>query len=34
MLEAYRPPAADPAKQEALAAFIAERKASMPDMNY
>jgi trimethylamine---corrinoid protein Co-methyltransferase len=34
MLEAYRAPAADPAKHEALTAFIAERKASMPDMNY
>jgi trimethylamine---corrinoid protein Co-methyltransferase len=34
MLSAYQPPALDPAKKDALLAFIAERKASMPDMNY
>jgi trimethylamine--corrinoid protein Co-methyltransferase len=34
MLEAYQAPLVDPAKDEALSAFIAERKASMPDMNY
>jgi trimethylamine---corrinoid protein Co-methyltransferase len=34
LLEAYQPPAVDAAKDEALRAFIAARKASMPDMNY
>ena len=34
LLAAYQPPPLDPAKDEALAAYIAERKASMPDMNY
>ena len=34
MLAAYQAPLVDPAKDEALSAFIAERKASMPDMNY
>ena len=34
LLEAYRPPAVDAARDEALQAFIAARKASMPDMNY
>jgi trimethylamine--corrinoid protein Co-methyltransferase len=34
MLDAYQPPAVDPAKNEALLTFIAERKSSMPDMNY
>jgi trimethylamine---corrinoid protein Co-methyltransferase len=34
MLNAYQPPAIDPAKNDALIAFIADRKASMPDMNY
>jgi trimethylamine--corrinoid protein Co-methyltransferase len=34
MLDAYQPPALDPAKNEALLTFIAERKSSMPDMNY
>lgn len=34
MLEAYQAPAVDAARDEALLAFIAERKASMPDMNY
>jgi trimethylamine---corrinoid protein Co-methyltransferase len=34
LLEAYQPPAVDEAKDEALQAFIASRKASMPDMNY
>jgi trimethylamine--corrinoid protein Co-methyltransferase len=34
LLEAYQPPAVDTAKEEGLRAFIANRKASMPDMNY
>jgi trimethylamine--corrinoid protein Co-methyltransferase len=34
VLDAYQAPAVDPAKFEALAAFIAGRKASMPDMSY
>ncbi len=34
MLAAYRAPPMDPAIHEALATFIAERKAAMPDMNY
>jgi trimethylamine--corrinoid protein Co-methyltransferase len=34
MLDAYQPPSLDPGKNEALLAFIAERKASMPDTNY
>ncbi len=34
LLEAYQPPAVDAARDEALQAFIAARKASMPDMNY
>lgn len=34
MLEAYQPPPMDRAKADALSAFVAERKASMPDMNY
>lgn len=34
MLAAYEPPAIDPAKDEALRAFIAVRKASMADMGY
>jgi trimethylamine:corrinoid methyltransferase-like protein len=34
MLAAYHPPAIDVAKNDALIAFIADRKASMPDMNY
>jgi trimethylamine---corrinoid protein Co-methyltransferase len=34
LLEAYQPPALDPAAREALEAFIAQRKASMPDMSY
>jgi trimethylamine--corrinoid protein Co-methyltransferase len=34
MLADYQPPPVDPAKDEALAAFIAGRKASMPDTNY
>jgi len=34
MLAAYQRPLMDPAKDEALSAFIAERKSSMPDMNY
>ena len=34
VLAAYRAPILAPAKNEALLAFIAERKASMPDMNY
>ena len=33
-LDAYQPPALDDAKNESLIAFIAERKASMPDMAY
>src|SRR5690606_2315768 len=31
MLASYEPPAIDPSIDEALKAFIAERKASMPD---
>ena len=34
MLASYQAPPVDAARDEALAAFIAERKASMPDMNY
>jgi trimethylamine---corrinoid protein Co-methyltransferase len=34
MLEAYQAPAVDPAIDQALSALIAERKASMPDVNY
>lgn len=34
MLEAYEPPPLDPAVDAELHAFIAERKASMPDMSY
>jgi trimethylamine---corrinoid protein Co-methyltransferase len=34
LLDAYRPPALDAVKNDALIAYIAERKASMPDMNY
>jgi len=34
LLESYRAPPLDPAKEEALSAFIAERKASLPDVNY
>lgn len=34
MLAGYQAPPADAARDEALSAFIAERKASMPDMNY
>jgi trimethylamine---corrinoid protein Co-methyltransferase len=34
MLSSYQPPAVDAARRDALLAFIAERKASMPDMNY
>lgn len=34
MLEAYQPPPLDRARVDALMAFIAERKASMPDTNY
>ncbi len=34
MLAAYEPPAIDPARDEALQAFIAVRKASMADMGY
>ncbi len=34
LLESYQPPAVDAAKDEALKAFVAMRKASMPDMNY
>src|SRR5579871_563054 len=34
MLGAYEPPPIDPAKRQALETYIAERKASMPDMNY
>jgi trimethylamine--corrinoid protein Co-methyltransferase len=34
LLASYQPPAVDAAKDEALTAFIAVRKASMPDMNY
>jgi len=34
LLDTYQPPAVDAARDEALQAFIAARKASMPDMNY
>jgi trimethylamine--corrinoid protein Co-methyltransferase len=34
MLAEYEAPPLDPAKDEAIRAFIDERKASMPDMNY
>ncbi len=34
MLEAYQPPDIDAARCESLLAYIAHRKASMPDMNY
>jgi trimethylamine--corrinoid protein Co-methyltransferase len=34
MLDAYRPPDIDAARCESLLAYIADRKASMPDMNY
>ncbi|MBF2759875.1 MAG: trimethylamine methyltransferase family protein [Ectothiorhodospiraceae bacterium AqS1] len=34
MLERYEEPGIDPAIDEALLAFIAERKAAAPDMNY
>jgi trimethylamine--corrinoid protein Co-methyltransferase len=34
MLDAYQPPDIDAAKRESLLAYIAHRKASMPDMNY
>lgn len=34
MLAVYQPPALDPAINDALLAFIADRKAAMPDMNY
>ena len=34
LLDAYQPPAVDAARDEALQAFIAARKGSMPDMNY
>jgi trimethylamine---corrinoid protein Co-methyltransferase len=34
MLAAYQAPPVDAARDEALSTFIAERKASMPDMNY
>jgi trimethylamine--corrinoid protein Co-methyltransferase len=34
MLDAYRAPIMDPGREESLLAFIAQRKASMPDMNY
>jgi trimethylamine---corrinoid protein Co-methyltransferase len=34
LLESYQPPVVDAARDEALKAFIAIRKASMPDMNY
>ena len=34
LLAAYQPPALDPAAREALEAFIAQRKASMPDISY
>jgi hypothetical protein len=33
-LDACQPPVIDPAKNESLIAFIADRKASTPDMNY
>ena len=31
LLDSYQKPAMDPAVEEALKAFVAERKASMPD---
>jgi trimethylamine---corrinoid protein Co-methyltransferase len=34
LLESYQPPVVDASRDEALKAFIAIRKASMPDMNY
>jgi trimethylamine---corrinoid protein Co-methyltransferase len=34
MLDAYQAPAVDAARNDSLLAFIAKRKASMPDMNY
>jgi trimethylamine--corrinoid protein Co-methyltransferase len=34
MLEAYEQPSLDPAVDEALLAFINQRKGAMPDMNY
>ena len=34
MLEVYEPPAMDQAKREALEAFVAEKKAAMPDAWY
>jgi trimethylamine--corrinoid protein Co-methyltransferase len=34
MLDVYEQPPIDPATREALEAFIGQRKASMPDMNY
>jgi trimethylamine--corrinoid protein Co-methyltransferase len=34
MVAEYEPPPLDPAKDEAIRAFIDERKASMPDMSY
>ncbi len=34
MLANYEPPPLDPAREEALVAFIAERKAAVPDMWY
>ena len=34
MLAEYEAPPLDPAKDEAIRAFIDQRKASMPDANY
>ncbi|HYA72665.1 MAG TPA: trimethylamine methyltransferase family protein, partial [Roseiarcus sp.] len=34
MLAEYEPPALDPARDEALRAFIDQRRASMPDATY
>ena len=34
MLEAYVPPPIDPATKEALEAFVARRKAELPDSWY
>jgi trimethylamine---corrinoid protein Co-methyltransferase len=34
LLAAYQPPALEPATREALESFMAQRKASMPDVNY
>ena len=34
MLRDYAPPPLDPARHEAIRAFIDERKASMPDASY